>query len=99
MDNDDYALMSEDYKIIDNNRNTSMTFFSTTEMDRDMSMSKHDIDWNDVSGDPKDFRTAERQSNLDMKQIRKTRSVDNDLLGNSGRPCSKKSKRKEATCR
>lgn len=75
MDLDDYATMSEDYKIVeDDYRRTPSTFFSSREMQSDMVIKKEEIDFGDISGNPDD-----------MKQIRRTRiaNSDNEVSGNS----------------
>lgn len=66
MDYDDYATMSDDYVITEDNSNQSI-FFSTREMKKDMVIKKANLDWGDMSGDPKD-----------MKHIRKTKPVSDE---------------------
>lgn len=74
MDLDDYATMSDDYKIVDNNNGNPSTFFSSREMQNDMVIKKEEIDFGDISGNPDD-----------MKHIRRNRiaNSDNEVSGNS----------------
>jgi hypothetical protein len=77
MDDDSYATMGDDYKIIeDDNRRTHSYFFSSKEMGSEMVIKKEEIDYSDISGDPKD-----------MKQIRRTRiaNSDDEVNGNINR--------------
>ena len=72
MDNDDYETMSEDYTINSSDNNRSNFFYNYSEMQSNMAIRKEELDRNDMSGDPKD-----------MKQIRRTTSVNTDAIGNN----------------
>lgn len=74
MDIDDYAVMSEEYKIVEEDYQKSHTmFFSSREMQSDMVIKKEEIDFADISGNPDD-----------VKHKRRTRlaNSDNEVSGN-----------------